>query len=189
MKSLLITCIMLAGFAATSQNQKTYMLDTIASVINWEGNYAFNFSQHNGTVHFKAGVLTTTNDHITGGSFIIDMTTISNPEYLEGIGPVKHLRDSDFFDVEKHREALLVITKVEYFTNENIHKILANLTIKGITKPIEFWATADGNKNTLETKFKIDRTRWGITYNNKLKNQAIADGIGFIVNLQFKPVN
>jgi len=189
MKKAVFTFIMLVGITATSQNQKTYVLDTAQSVINWQGNYVFNFSEHNGTVHFKQGVLTTLNGNIIGGSFVIDMTTISNAEYLEGIGPVKHLRDSDFFDVEKHEEASLIFTSVEYFTNENIHKITADSTIKGITNSIVFWADVDDSRNLIETKFKIDRNLWGVSYNNRFKNDAIADGIGFKVSLQFKSLN
>lgn len=189
MKKALFTFIMLACITALSQEQKTFVLDTQASVINWMGSYAFNFSEHTGTVQFKEGVLTTVDGNITGGSFVIDMTTISNEEYLKGIGPVEHLRDSDFFDVNKHKEASLVITGIEYFETENIHRFYADLTIKGITKAIKFMAQADSANNTIEAKFKIDRQRWGITYNNRFKNDAIADGIGFMVSLQFKPIN
>lgn len=187
MKKLFVIAVtLLVGINTIAQEQQTYFLDTEQSVINWIGNYAFNFSEHTGTVQFSSGELTTVNGNITGGSFIIDMTTISNAEYLEGIGPVAHLRDTDFFNVLKYPQATLVINSVEFFPNENLHKILANLTIKGITKPIEFWATASEADLSLETQFKIDRTRWGITYNNKLKNHAIAEGVGFKVYLKFK---
>ena len=61
----------------------------------------------------------------------------------------------------------------------------ANLTIKNKTQPIEFWATVDTEKKALNTRFKIDRRRWGITYNNELKNHAIADAIEFEAELFF----
>ncbi|MEP2935468.1 MAG: YceI family protein [Gilvibacter sp.] len=189
MKKAIFIIIMLAGLTAQSQDQKTYVLDTKASVINWIGNYVFNFSEHTGTVHFKEGVLTTTNGNISGGTFVIDMTTISNEEFLKGIGPVEHLRDTDFFNVNKYPEASLVITGIEYFSTENVHRFYADLTIKGVTNSIKFIAEADGSNNTITAKFKIDRQRWGITYNNKFKNDAIADGIGFIVSLQFKDID
>lgn len=186
MRKLLFTFIILTGLTATSQNQETYQLNTEQSVIHWQGSYSFSFSEHKGTVHFKAGKLITNNGNITGGSFVIDMTTISNEEFLEGIGPVKHIRNSDFFDVKKFPEAKLVMTSVEYFTNENTHRIYADLTIKGITNNIRFYATVDDDAKSLETSFIIDRSLWGITYNNKLKNEAISDAIEFNVNLQFQ---
>jgi polyisoprenoid-binding protein YceI len=186
MKKLLFIATLFVTATVTAQNKKTYELDTKQSTINWRGYYTFLFSEHTGTVSFTKGALETINGNISGGFFVIDMKSITNKDYEEGIGPVKHLKDSDFFDVEKFPTATLKITKIEYFADNNIHKIIANLTIKGITKSQEFWATANGSKKQLTTKFKIDRTRWGITYNNRLKNEAIADAIEFEVKLQFK---
>mgnify|MGYP003662983734 CR=1 FL=1 len=185
MGQLLITFIMLTSFTVLAQDQKTYQLLTEQSNINWKGSYSFLFSEHNGTVDFKNGNLITTNGNITGGTFVVDMTTISNEEYLAGIGPVGHIRNEDFFDVEKFPEAVLEITSVEFFINENRHKMLADLTIKGITKSVEFWPEIDETNKRMLVKFKIDRTRWEITYNNKLKNEAISDAIEFQCILQF----
>ena len=176
---------MITGLAGYTQQQKTYQLKPQQSVINWTGSYTFLFSEHKGTVNFKEGTLFSNDGNITGGSFLIDMTTISNEEYLAGIGPVQHIRNPDFFDVNKFPEAKLVITSVQFFPRENRHKFMADLTIKGITKPIEFWPEIDEANNRINTKLKIDRTRWGITYNNKLKNDAISDAIAFDIVLQF----
>ena len=186
MKKLSCFLILLMSLSAICQNQKSFTLDIDQSVINWKGTYAFQFSEHSGTVKFKKGSLITTNDHISGGSFVIDMNSISNEDYRNNVGPVEHLKNDDFFDVPKYPEALLSIQKVSYFEADNQHKMEANLTIKGITKPIEFWATVDGTTQTMSTRFKIDRQRWGISYNNKLKNHAISDAIEFEVFLEFK---
>jgi polyisoprenoid-binding protein YceI len=185
MQKFLITIIMLAGITAAAQHQKTYQLDTQKSIINWTGSYSFLMSEHKGTVQFKKGELFTTNGNISGGAFTIDMKSISNEEFLSGVGPVAHIRNEDFFNVEKYPEARLVITSVEFFPRDNRHKMLADLTIKGITKPIEFWPEVDEVRSKMTVQFKIDRTRWGITYNNKLKNDAISEAIEFDVVLQF----
>lgn len=185
MQQLLITFIILTSLTVTGQSQKTYQLDHQQSSITWVGSYTFLMSEHKGTVNFTEGALITSNENITGGNFIIDMTTISNPEYVEGIGPVEHLRNKDFFDVKKFPKATLVITSVAYFSENNQHKMLANLTIKNKTQPIEFWAVANSETKQLTTQFKIDRTLWGITHNNKLRDHAISDAIEFDVILQF----
>ncbi|MEQ3654242.1 MAG: YceI family protein [Dokdonia sp.] len=166
--------------------QQYYALDTQNSVLDWTGSYSFSFSEHTGTVSFREGMITTRDGKIESGSFIIDMTTITNPDYeARGHGPVGHLKDEDFFDVTKFTTAKLVFTKVEYFEQSNHHKIEANLTIKGLTRPITFYATADGEKRSFHARIKIDRTRWGITYNNALKNEAISDAIEFEAKLLF----
>ena len=187
MQKLILTLIILSStLLAAQQQDTTYILDTENSVINWTGIYAFQFSEHSGTVQFKEGQLYTTGSTITGGEFIIDMTTIDNEDNKSGKGPVGHLKNEDFFDVAKYPEAHLKIRTIEYFENTNTHEVFADFTIKGITKSQKFYATADGTTNTLTTQFKIDRTRWGITYNNKMKDHAISDAVGFDVRLVFK---
>ena len=100
-----------------------------------------------------------------------------------------HLRDEDFFDVMKYPRAQLTIINVEYIKDKNVHIITADLTIKEVTKDIVFNAYVDGDTKTFSTKFKIDRTRWGVTYNNSIKNKAISDAIEFDVFLQFETEN
>jgi len=168
-----------------SQTKDTHVLDLKKSVLHWKGFYTFKISEHHGEVYFKNGEIATIDERITGGSFLIDMNSITNEDYTLKRGPVKHLKDTDFFDVAKFPEAKLVLTSVEYFPNTNTHEIYADLTIKGITKNIKFYADVDGIKKTMIAHFKIDRTLWGITYNNKAKDHAISDAIEFKAFLQF----
>ena len=185
MKNSITTLFILLSISLLAQTEKVHQLNIEESVINWKGTYTFKFSQHEGTVHFKKGHLITNNGNIIGGSFIIDMTTITNEDYENNIGAVGHLRDSDFFDVTLFPEAKLKITSIEYFKNGNVHEVKADLTIKGITKSIEFWANVNGQNKTFESKFKIDRSRWGIIYNHKLKDKAISEAIEFYTTLHF----
>lgn len=185
MQKLSITLLFLMSLSATCQTLQTYPLNTEKSVINWKGSYSFSFSEHTGTVQFMEGHLITEDDHITGGSFVVDMTSISNEDYLLDRGAVGHLKDSDFFDVEKFPKAMLKFDKVTYYEEGNHHKVEAHLTIKGISQPIWFYPTVDVQNKKLIAKIKIDRTRWGITYNNKLKNDAISDAVEFEAILFF----
>lgn len=185
MQKLLITLMILTSPMMISQTQNTYSLDLEKSVLYWKGAYTFNISEHNGEVHFKKGEIFTIDERITGGTFVIDMNSITNEDYTHQQGPVEHLKDTDFFDVQKFPEAKLVLTSVEYFPNTNTHEVYADLTIKGVTKSIKFYADVDGTKKTMNAHFKIDRTLWGITYNNKAKDHAISDAIEFKASLQF----
>lgn len=185
MQKLLIILMIMTSAISMSQTQNTHVIDLEKSILNWKGAYTFNISEHHGVVHFKSGELHTRNENITGGFFVIDMTSISNEDNSVDRGPIEHLKDTDFFDVEKFPEVKLVLTSVEYFPNTNTHEIYADLTIKGITKSIKFYADVDGTKKTFKAHFKIDRTLWGITYNNKAKDKAISDAIEFKAFLQF----
>lgn len=168
--------------------EKTHVLDLFQSVLYWKGSYAFQFTEYNGTVEFKKGKLYTIDGQITGGLFIIDMTTITTPKHTldSNNGPVEHLKNSDFFDVTVYPEAKLELTEVTYFSDTNEHRLEGNLTIKDVTKPIIIKAKVNDVKKTLKTNFIINRLDWGINYQSKFKDSAIRDDIEFNAILKFE---
>ncbi|WP_298878211.1 YceI family protein [uncultured Polaribacter sp.] len=180
---LCITAFLMFNIA---QSQEKLTINTQKSSIKWIGEYIFYFGGHDGFINFKEGYFIKTNDVITGGEFIIDMNSITNTDIENkkaNKGLVNHLKDPDFFDVNKYPLAKLVITKTEYFEDKTM-RIHANLTLKGITKPIKFNATPNYQDKTLKTRFKIDRREWNVSYKSKVKNSAISDAIGFEVSLK-----
>ena len=126
MQKLFYTLLLITSLSINAQTQNSYPMDSQRSVLNWKGTYAFQFSEHHGTVQFKEGWIKTKNKTVTDGFFIIDMTTITNADHKLKQGPVEHLKNDDFFDVPAYPEAKLKFTKVTYFEDENLHKIEAN---------------------------------------------------------------
>ncbi len=189
MKTQIITVILIV-IISTSISQEKLNIDVSKSSIKWSGEYAFYYGGHDGIIKFKEGYLIKTDDVITGGEFIIDMNTIQSQDMDEEEARKdldKHLKNEDFFDVEKYPTAKLVITSVSYHDALRM-KINANLTIKDVTLPITFEARAIYERKQLKTRFKIDRTLWGINYKSKeiagkLKDGLISDAIGFEVLL------
>jgi len=179
----LFLCI---AFVAITQvyAQEQLAINTSKSEIKWSCDYSFYFNGHYGFVSFQEGHFIKTSDMITGGSFVIDLNTIQATD-MEAEGNKNlsaHLKDPDFFDVKKYPKAKLVITKIKY--HDATHFLAeADMTIKGITEPVKFQATLNFEEKTMTTKFKIDRTRWGITYNSTIKDSAISDAIGFEVKI------
>jgi hypothetical protein len=188
-KQVLITAIIIFT-TLLSFGQEQLNINTIKSNLKWNCDYAFYFGGHYGDVKLKEGFFIKTNNVITGGTFIIDLNSITNTDIENeeaNTGLIEHIKNEDFFNVAKYPSAKLVITKTKYDDNEQL-KIYANLTIKGITKPIDFQAKINYEAKTLTTKLKIDRTLWNINYKSKsamddLKNTAIADGISFEITL------
>lgn len=90
----------------------------------------------------------------------IDMNSLysDNPK-LTG-----HLKTNDFFGVRSNPKSKFVSTKVE--KDGDGYKVIGNLTLVGKTKEVTFPAkiTASAGKLTLTSRFKIDRTAWGMTY-------------------------
>ena len=166
MQKTCITLSIILSFTFFLQAQDTkekvtegsYLLNPFQSVINWKGTYLFKFAEHHGTVEFKKGKLYTKDGAITGGSFVIDMTTITNEDHRldNSRGPIEHLKNSDFFDVTVYPEASLELTKVTYYSNTNEHRFEGDLIIKGISKPIIIKAMVDPQSKTVKTRFKIN---------------------------------
>jgi len=98
-----------------------------------------------------------------------------------------HLKADDFFGTEKHPTATLVFKKIVAKT-ASVYAITADLTIKGITKPVSFDLTVNANSAT--TAFKVDRTKYDIKYNSgnffqNLGDKTINDDFELAVALKF----
>src|SRR5436190_15100488 len=106
---LLATLLALpTGFAVAAPKEKTATkldasgaqivpLDLANSRVVWKGKKVT--GAHNGTVALKSGQVELKNGQLTGGNFVIDMTTISNDD-LKGETRDKlmgHLKSDDFF--------------------------------------------------------------------------------------------
>ncbi|APY09574.1 hypothetical protein BWZ20_03040 [Winogradskyella sp. J14-2] len=157
------------------------------SIVNWKGSMLFSFGNHYGTVKFKEGSVEFKNNEITSGNFVVDMNTIVNTdgEYSEDL--INHLKNEDFFEVDNYP-----VSKLEFINFEKVEdnrfKIEANLTIKDITNVITLYnVEVLPNEKKIYTKFKIDRTDFGINYSSKgvakIKDYAISDAIEFEVEL------
>jgi polyisoprenoid-binding protein YceI len=130
--------------------------------------------EHSGYINLKEAKLKMKDDKIVNGKFVIDMASITNTdltdaEYNQKL--VGHLKSDDFFGVAKFPTAELVITESSAIANNQM-TVKGNLTIKGITKPIEFTATK--MDNSLSAKIIIDRAKYDVRYGSG----SFFDGLG-----------
>ena len=142
-----------------------------ARVVNWTGRKVGSF--HTGTLTVSESTLALENDQIVG-SFKIDMesvkcTDIENEKrngYL-----INHLKGEDFFNVSEYPTASFTITSSEKDEEEEgVYYLTGDLTIKGITKPIEFPAYItyeNGKAVKIDASFAFDRTNYEISYGSK----------------------
>ncbi len=183
-KLFFVAFISLTLFAFTTQITKE--VNTESSVVKWTG-YKVT-GQHEGTIMIKKGSLTFKNNVLVGGKFVIDMSTINTTD-LEGDYKKKldgHLKDDDFFGVEKHKTASLVFTSLKQ--NGTNYIVNADLTIKDITNKVKFKMQV--LENSAIADLKIDRTKYDIKYGSAsffddLKDRAIYDEFDLNVNLSF----
>ena len=177
------------SFASKPHTDKI-MVNAENSTIKWIGSKVA--SSHEGTVNIQKGMLMIDHGDLVGGQFSIDMTSISNTD-MEGRKKERlewHLKNTDFFDVEQFPLAMITITKAEKGEG-NFYKIVADLTIKGITHSVTFPAKVEinGLNFSARAKIKIDRTKWDIKYNSgnffkDLGDKIILDEIEFDVYLE-----
>ncbi|WP_136467883.1 YceI family protein [Flagellimonas onchidii] len=191
MKKIIILLVSISTISI-AQGQGNIKIDTSRSVIKWKGSNLFKFNQHYGTVNFLSGEISMNGPAISGGKFVVDMNSIMNTDGKYNEMLVSHLKNKDFFDVEKHPEAKLEIHQVKPDDNGQM-EIEALLTIKGISRPIKFSSTMEKGPNgaLLKSKFIIDRTRWGISYESKgivgsVKEGIISDAIELEVIIVFR---
>lgn len=189
MKKIILLATIIC-FTLTVKAQRAIEIDTSKSIVKWTGSNLFKYNKHYGTVKFIKGHIIRSNDVILGGSFEIDMNSIANTDGKYNEMLVSHLKNQDFFDVEKYPTATIKFTEV---VHKNVYtlKVKAELTIKGITNDIDFNITfkvIDGGYE-MNSEFIIDRTRWGIKYESKglfggLKDDIISDAIELKVYIE-----
>ena len=168
-----------------------YNVNLETSVLNWKGFKPT--GTHNGIVSLKEGSFEVKEGNLITGKFVFDMNSIkvldipAQDEYNGKL--VGHLNSGDFFDVENNPTATFEISDVVNGENATIK---GDLTVKGITKSIEFPVTltsTDAGLKLSGATFKIDRTDFNIQYKSKkffdnLKDKFIDDEfeISFEVN-------
>lgn len=171
----------------TQNDGVQYKVDTMNSRVEWKGYKVLKSDQttHFGIIRFESGDVTVKDGKLQSGKFVADINTLENIDLkdnqemktkLEG-----HLKSADFFEVEKFPTASYEITKVTETTSGDYNTILdGNLTIKGITKPVQFKANVtvqNGNVSIATEPTDINREDYGlkfeIPFENGLLNKEI----------------
>ncbi|WP_210420866.1 YceI family protein [Chitinophaga sp. XS-30] len=143
-----------------------YKVDNGQSTLNWKAKKMT--GEHTGTISVSEGTLELDNNILKGGTFTLDtrtitVTDITNPDMNKRL--VGHLKNDDFFSVDKHPSASFVITSATPKGN-GAYDVTGKLTIKNITNNISFPATVAvaGGKATAKAKITVDRTKFDIKY-------------------------
>lgn len=160
----LVGLFVLAITLSTTVFAGTQKVDVAKSTVKWLGKKVT--GEHTGTISVKEGSLEVSNGKVTSGKVVIDMNSIVDTDLADANWNAKlvgHLKSDDFFGVATYPTADLVITKVEGNT------FSGNLTIKGITNPTSFTATAskEGSSTVYKGTLTIDRSKYNVKYGSK----------------------
>ncbi|HEX8517532.1 MAG TPA: YceI family protein [Bacteroidia bacterium] len=161
---------------AVQKNNTTYTVDTKATTATWVGKKVT--GQHSGGISISKGNIISDGKNLTGGTIEFDMnsitcTDLTDPEWNGKF--VGHLKNDDFFGVEKYPTAKFELTKATLKEGNN-YDVTGKLTIKGVTEVITFPAMIKMDSKTLVTvaTIMVNRTKFGIKYGSA----SFVDGIG-----------
>jgi polyisoprenoid-binding protein YceI len=157
--------------------------------VQWEGTLVGVYS-HYGTVNVSEGNVKMNGNKVVGGSFTIDMTTITpeddNYKPEEGSTPeklVSHLSSEDFFSVEEYPTATFVITG----SSEDGKTLMGDLTVRGVTNPEKVEnLMIDADKGTMTGTMVVDRKKYDVTWDHPLQEMVLNDDMQFEITLMKK---
>lgn len=176
---LIALSVVAIGFSAfTGKEKKSVMsVNVPESKVVWLGKKVT--GEHTGTINIASGDLEFSDNKLSGGSFEIDMSSIANSdieneEYKQKL--VGHLKSDDFFGVEKYPTSTLVIKNVEAKSANKYH-VNGEITIKGITKSIEFPVEVSlvDSKASASATITIDRSEFDVKYGSGSFFEGLGD--------------
>lgn len=190
MLNVLLTSIALF-FGVNEAPKASFNVSTADSKVVWKATKVTGKS-HTGTVNIQSGSLEFTGDELSGGTFVMDMTSIANTDMEDGKWKdklVDHLKNDDFFSVESFPTATLKITDVKSKGNGS-YSITSDVTIKGKTNSVTFDAevASSGKNATATANITIDRSKFDVRYGSNsffdnLGDKAINDEFTLSVSL------
>lgn len=127
---------------------------------------------------YKSDIVTTGDDFLTAEiDFWINPESITTgDEKRDG-----HLKNGDFFDVEKYKEINFIGNTYEKVDNDGTYNLYGDLTMKGVTKRIKLKVEFGGlmkdpwgnEKAAFNITGKINRKDWGVNWNAALETGGV----------------
>lgn len=178
----------------TTKEGSQFTLDTLNSKVEWKGYKVFKSenTSHFGTIRFESGDVTVKDGKLESGKFVADMNSLTSVDLKdspEDLGKLNgHLKSGDFFEVEKFPTASYEITKVTPATKGDYNTLLdGNLTIKGITKPVQFkanFSVKNGEVSVATEPKDIKREEFGVKFQAPAENGVIKDEVTLQISVK-----
>lgn len=122
-------------------------------------------------------------------NFSLDVNSVDTNQEQRDV----HLKSADFFEADSYPEIQFKSTSFTKIKGDD-YKLVGDLTMKGVTKPVELQAEFGGSakdpygntKYGFEVTGKINRKEFGLTYNalTETGGLALGEDIKLIANIQ-----
>ena len=156
-------------------------LDAKASKINFVGHKPE--GKHEGGFKKFTAAADLSPENLADGKLVIEIDAMSlwsdNPKLTN------HLKNPDFFDVRKYPKIKFESTEMTAEDAKNKGFVIGKLTMLGKTNEVKvpIVCQVENGICTLKAEFKIDRTKWGMTYGEGKINSEV----DINASLVFKP--
>ncbi len=181
----------------TTEGSVVYKTQDAASHLKWRASHLGGLQKRFGKVMLKSAEVSVTDGKVTNASVLIEMNSLTVENFEDAASNTKltgHLKNADFFDVEKFSTSKFELTQIEPGTGDFNSKVTGNLTIKSVTKSITFNANITVSDSQISVKsedFSVDRTNWGLSYNVEgtegvPADYLIANEVGFTIDVVVK---
>ncbi len=177
MKKLVLSVVVSAALLSSCKKDKdenlSYQVNEATSVVLWKGSTSATFNT--GSFQVTSSELSTKNNVIRKGKFVIPIVSIKNFNLPDAVKNdlLDHLKSADFFNMAIHPNASFNLTRSTSYIGNGTEAISGanqyfsgEFTMIGKTLPVSFPARVEFLEDSLklEATFKLDRTRWGMTY-------------------------
>lgn len=159
-------------------NQTKWSIDQAHSDISFKVRHLMIAHVKGSFKTFDASIYTTDKDFSTAEVDLwIDTNSISTGDANRD----EHLKGSDFFDTENHKQISFVSSTIGKIQPEGNHELWGELTMKGITKTIQLNAQFGGiatdpwgkEKVGFTVTTKINRSDWGLVWNTTMETGGV----------------
>jgi len=137
------------------------------------------------------GTIVVSKDNLSDAviNFTVDVASVST----DNVNRDNHLKSDDFFNAEKFPK-MTFVSKSMTLVGGNKYKLTGDLTMRDVTKTVDFDVTYGGKIQTNDGGYKsgfkarttIDRTNFGVNFTGTLKAGGLMVGndVEIIINLE-----
>jgi polyisoprenoid-binding protein YceI len=143
---------------------------------------------------FDASIYTTAKNFATAEIDLwIDASSITTGDAKRD----EHLKNTDFFDVEKHKEITFSSSTIGEPDAQGNHELWGELTMKGITKNIKLNVEFGGmindpwgkEKAGFTVTGKINRNDWGLSWNSAIETGGLVVSEEVTISCEIELIN
>jgi polyisoprenoid-binding protein YceI len=143
---------------------------------------------------FDASIYTTNKDFSTAEIDLwIDASSITTDNEMRD----KHLKNSEFFDVKRHKQLTFVSSTIGQADPDGNHELWGELTIVGITHNVKLNLKFGGilndpwgnERSGFTVSGKINRSDWGLTWNQPTDSGGLMISDEVAISAEFELIN